>query len=66
MNTRKAYMNVVKLAMGFIFFLSAMSMACDDNPCANGTACGLTAPRTNAEQSVIGLFDNNPNDNALP
>lgn len=66
MNTRKAYTNVVGVIMTVIMFFSLMSMACDDNPCANGSACGLTSPHTAAEQSVIDLFDNDKTDNALP
>lgn len=65
MNTRKAYTNVIKLVLGVVMFLSAMGIACDDNPCANGTACGLTSPVTSAEQAVINAVDSNPCDNAL-
>jgi hypothetical protein len=37
---------------GAIVIMSLLS-ACNDNPCANGTACGITAPVTNAEQAVM-------------
>jgi hypothetical protein len=26
-------------------FNTLVGIACNDNPCANGTACGITAPR---------------------
>lgn len=29
------------------------SIACNDNPCANGSACGITSPITSVEQTVI-------------
>lgn len=65
MNTRKAYTNVIKVIMGIIFFFSAMSMACDDNPCVNGSACGLTSPVTQVEQTIINAVDQDCTDNVL-
>ena len=65
MNTRKAYTNVLKIALGIVLFLSAMGVACIDNPCANGSACNLTSPVTAVEQNIINAVDTDCSDNVL-
>lgn len=65
MTTQKAYTNVVKVVMVVIMFFALMSMACDDNPCANGSACGLTSPVTDAERMIQQAVDHDCTDNVL-
>jgi hypothetical protein len=55
MNTKKVRNLVIA---GAIVIMSLLS-ACKDNPCANGTACGITAPVTSAEQAVIDFLQPN-------
>jgi hypothetical protein len=43
---------VIAVAILIVFIFSA----CDENPCANGSACGLTSPVTSSEQAVIDLI----------
>jgi hypothetical protein len=43
-----------KLAVGLAIVVMVLAnMACDENPCGNGSACGITAPVTSAEQAII-------------
>lgn len=55
MNTNKVRSLVIAAAIIIMSLLSA----CNDNPCTNGSACGITSPVTNAEQSVMDFLQPN-------
>jgi predicted short-subunit dehydrogenase-like oxidoreductase (DUF2520 family) len=55
MNTKK----VRNLVIAGAIVIASLLSACKDNPCANGSACGLTSPVTNAEQAVIDFIQPN-------
>lgn len=64
MNTRKAYTNVIKVAMGIVFFFSAMSMACDEGPTPDNAA-GLLNNYNSAEQAVVDALAGSDAQNVL-
>lgn len=57
-------MQVLALAAVVTMLISSCNLK-DNNPCANGSACGLTSPVTQIEQTIINAVDTNPCDNAL-
>jgi hypothetical protein len=56
MNTRKAYTNVLKVALGIIMFFSFMSQACDEGPTPDNSY-GITSPVTEVEQAVQNVIN---------
>lgn len=52
-NNNPVRKSIILIIVFFIAFSAMVTMACDENPCADGTACGITAPVTNVEQSII-------------
>ncbi len=65
MNTTKAYKNVIQIILAIGLFITAMGTACEDNPCADGSACGLTSPVTEVERAIINAVDDDCTDNVL-
>ena len=55
MNTKK----VRNLVIAGAIVIASLLSACKDNPCANGTACGLTSPVTSVEQAVMDAIQPN-------
>ena len=64
MNTNKSLRAKIAVGAAVVVMILA-NLACDENPCANGTACGITAPVTSAEQVILDAVDDNPCDNVL-
>lgn len=62
-NTNPVRKSIILLISFAIAFASMVTMACDENPCANGSACGIISPVTEIEQAIYNAVDENPCDN---
>lgn len=61
MNTTfNPYRRMLFIIMVIALFVTALGMACDktENPCANGSACGLTAPAGELQQAITDAVKN--------